>query len=666
MLNVNPSFFSRIVFFFRPLPPPPTIFNLESPRSLPQEPNFSSTLVRPLTQQERQGLEQQQKQNEERRAAREAEVRSLPDLLPYLKKTSTTELATIRRLSSLASLSYRMSRLTPKLVRRLSKLELVTTSRAVLLDAGTGLAKQTPGEIFDLGDGMSPLVAVQPAEGELQAHLAPTRGGLGAPLPEHEALQRLALVEPLALAAEATAKPNNGKVRAKRQRTALVYVYCCMLCFVVGHLVFSPCLFDGRLIRPPSSSLRPVALKLLLTPQGLLEVAATPFSTVAGAANSVRNATLNSLLGGINLGAGNSKKAAIVAASKPAPVEWFVADDLASDTRYIVIQGSESLESWITNLSFDPMEFEDPALGVKIHRGVYAAALGLYDTLLPLIVQHVDTSPFAKISFVGHSLGGALGTALMLMLKRRGVLPGSAIAPVYTFGGAAAFCDGGADPCPTACPVGAPYCGTRTLLAKLGLPEGIVRNVVMHRDVVPRAFTCDYSLVKDILKNMHVSFREHHSLITPCDYTGKVRLYNFVGRIVVLQPANEMKFVHAHEGFHPLLPEGEGIYTFRQPASDVSTNIETIRFTRGPADSDDGTAEGPTPPPSRKLRAWRDPGSVKAAIQEFMDYPHPLDTLRDSGAYGSLGSISRYHNPDSYTRGLSHLLRANRNALPSL
>ena len=33
-----------------------------------------------------------------------------------------------------------------------------------------------------------------------------------------------------------------------------------------------------------------------------------------------------------------------------------------------------------------------------------------------------------------------------------------------------------------------------------------------------------------------------------------------------------------------------------------------------------------------------------------MDNPHPLETLGDSGAYGPEGSISRYHNPDHYTR----------------
>ena len=40
-----------------------------------------------------------------------------------------------------------------------------------------------------------------------------------------------------------------------------------------------------------------------------------------------------------------------------------------------------------------------------------------------------------------------------------------------------------------------------------------------------------------------------------------------------------------------------------------------------------------------------------------MDNPHPLETLGDSGAYGPDGSISRYHNPDHYTRVRSSCLQ---------
>lgn len=51
------------------------------------------------------------------------------------------------------------------------------------------------------------------------------------------------------------------------------------------------------------------------------------------------------------------------------------------------------------NLTFDPVPFEDAALGVKVHRGVYQTALALLDRFQPLVEEHLATSPFAKISF---------------------------------------------------------------------------------------------------------------------------------------------------------------------------------------------------------------------------------------------------------------------------
>lgn len=50
------------------------------------------------------------------------------------------------------------------------------------------------------------------------------------------------------------------------------------------------------------------------------------------------------------------------------------------------------------------------------------------------------------------------------------------------------------------------------LLSKLGLGLGAVRNVVMHRDIVPRAFACDYTLVADLLARVSSSFRNHTCL----------------------------------------------------------------------------------------------------------------------------------------------------------
>lgn len=203
------------------------------------------------------------------------------------------------------------------------------------------------------------------------------------------------------------------------------------------------------------------------------------------------------------------------------PTEWYVADDPVSHTRYFVIQGSDSLDHWKVNLTFDPVVFEDPSLGVKVwskpdqdvlsmkalgmrlwsfaicaailvgasvpfhikhgficcglipvggfeqrvllkiisrlagntfsrhlctffaqvHRGVYDAAKRLYERFRPMLEEHLASSPFARVAFVGHSLGGSLGSLLMLMFLHRGVLPHSAVSPTYTFGAPAIFCE---------------------------------------------------------------------------------------------------------------------------------------------------------------------------------------------------------------------------------
>lgn len=52
--------------------------------------------------------------------------------------------------------------------------------------------------------------------------------------------------------------------------------------------------------------------------------------------------------------------------SPACPSEWFVCDDTATNTRYFVIQGSDTIDHWKLNLTFDPVSFEDPSLGVKV------------------------------------------------------------------------------------------------------------------------------------------------------------------------------------------------------------------------------------------------------------------------------------------------------------
>lgn len=120
-------------------------------------------------------------------------------------------------------------------------------------------------------------------------------------------------------------------------------------------------------------------------------------------------------------------------------------------------------------------------------------------------------------------------------------MPAANVATVRTFGAPAIFCEGA-----TGCPPAAGACqscslpcqhraehiaasstagsteehdqGAGSLLGRLGLsPESVV-NVVMTRDIVPRAFVCDYTLVADVLKSWLPSFKEHVGLASCRDH----------------------------------------------------------------------------------------------------------------------------------------------------
>jgi hypothetical protein len=73
------------------------------------------------------------------------------------------------------------------------------------------------------------------------------------------------------------------------------------------------------------------------------------------------------------------------------------------------MQGSDSVASWQTNLLFEPTRFEDPKLGVMVHRGIYEAAKAMYVDVLPHVLEHVQKhGSEARIRFTGHSLGGSI------------------------------------------------------------------------------------------------------------------------------------------------------------------------------------------------------------------------------------------------------------------
>ena len=336
------------------------------------------------------------------------------------------------------------------------------------------------------------------------------------------------------------------------------------------------------------------------------------------------------------------------------PCEWFVADEESSKTRVFVIQGSDSAASWRSNLAFDPVVFEDPQLNTKVHRGVYEAACALYDTLSPLIDDHLGAHRrgSARLAFTGHSLGGSLATLMLLMLSHRRPELASALEPVYTFGAPSIFADdccidgaqtraatrarraasaGGSDDGSLGC---------RGVLSMLGLPRNHVRNVMMHLDIVPRAFACDYSMVQAWLRRIGGGFREVRSL----QGDENVSLYLPTGITLVMQPKEDVSAQHA------MLPPGSGIYLLDDPQEPFWAAVGVPwglggngggSGTDGDAYEEEGEGTGAAP-------------DARAALSALLNSPHPLDILADVAAYGPQGTVSLYHNPFNYVRCLAN------------
>lgn len=331
-----------------------------------------------------------------------------------------------------------------------------------------------------------------------------------------------------------------------------------------------------------------------------------------------------------------------------APTEWFIADDDEKRVRYFVIQGSDSIDCWRANLTFDPVPFENPGLGVSIHRGVYEAAVALYDEILPFVQAHLAAHPLdsPKLAFTGHSLGGSLATVVGLMLVLRGDVPLSALKPIVTFGAAAIFCS---DDCCRYSQRGDACEPCSSILEKMRVPNDIIVNVMMHLDIVPRAFACDYSLVVDIFKRL-VAFKDHSCLMTG---TRRV-MYTPVGEMYVMQPST------ANAPQHPLLPEGLGIYRMRDPplweslTDKLMMKEGRLLTKKGEDDDEPSYVKSST---SLSGYSFRRAQSLSDALFGLLNTPHPLDILADPNAYGPKGNISLYHNPYNYTSALNDILK---------
>ncbi|KAM0994494.1 hypothetical protein TB2_009821 [Malus domestica] len=272
----------------------------------------------------------------------------------------------------------------------------------------------------------------------------------------------------------------------------------------------------------------------------------------------------------------------------PLPCEWFVCDDSSTSTRCFVIQGMNPLASRQAYLFFEPTKFEE--MNVHVHRGTYEAAQQMYQQFMPDILDHLHRNgELAKLQFTGHCLGGSIALLVHMMLLTRQLVKPSTLLPVVTFGSPFVFCG-----------------GHKLLDQKWLDANNHIHCVMMHRDVVPRAFSCNYpNHVATLLKRLNGSFQSLPCLIK------KNTLYSPIGKLFILQP--DERFSPPH----PLLPMGSAPYALDNTQSGFSSDI----------------------------------------FRAFLNSPHPLETLSDPTAYGSEGTILRDHDSDNYLKAINKILR---------
>mmetsp|Transcript_37569 Transcript_37569/g.111035 ORF Transcript_37569/g.111035 Transcript_37569/m.111035 type:complete len:778 (-) Transcript_37569:90-2423(-) len=640
--------------------------------------------------------------------AQEAHTRSPPvDISRFLHPVEVWEMKHVRRLCNLCALTYKLHLVTPEGLRRRHGLSLVASSWAAPAAASTPAASATAYDAAIDSDGMAANVQAEwdVCSDDRAPGAAPTLESApsctyptAAAIPAAVAASAAAGVEAEAKAGQQPAPGGGGETAAAHKAVAVKLAEAAKAAAAAAAAAATP--------------LTSAAGNLYA---GLSIGASKPDGSAGDAAQPAADHAVQTAA------AATAVTTAMAPAAALCPSEWFILDKDADHVRTFVVQGSDSIDHWRLNLTFDPVTFEDDSLGVTVHRGVYEAACQLYHTFLPHVQAHLSSSPFARVAFTGHSIGGSLATLLLLMYIRRGVLTPRAAATVYTFGAPSVFCETGGAACEEAwgcngdssgdggaagSTAGSGECGgacgecgglgQSRLLLQLGLPGHAVRNVMMSRDIVPRAFSCDYSPVSDLLADWGTNFRDHGCL----GRRNRKLLYFFVGRSIVIQPDREWQWFASSEGDHPLLPAGPGMYFVedfgsRQPesgnslvssssgssgSSSSSNSIDhngSIEHSSGsgrnrssgtggstasgksntsstgghPAASTDAQVDGQHP-----LLEPQAAVSAHEAVLALMDCPHPLETLLDRAAYMEKGSISRYHNPDNYCAAIGRAI----------
>jgi predicted lipase len=115
------------------------------------------------------------------------------------------------------------------------------------------------------------------------------------------------------------------------------------------------------------------------------------------AANLAREAYNETIAGAIKY---ENKRTSMVA---------FLERDQGNSEDWLVFRGTDSIKDWAYNFNFLPVRVQ----GSWIHCGFWLAHRSLWKKI------RKDLNPAKKLKIVGHSLGGAMAEASVLMLKKQ-------------------------------------------------------------------------------------------------------------------------------------------------------------------------------------------------------------------------------------------------------
>ncbi|KAJ3241110.1 hypothetical protein HDU81_001896 [Chytriomyces hyalinus] len=107
--------------------------------------------------------------------------------------------------------------------------------------------------------------------------------------------------------------------------------------------------------------------------------------------------------------------------------QGYIAVSPSLKTIVFAVDGSSTVEEWLNNLKIwkRDLSVRGCASGVEVHVGFWDVWTQLRPTMEPVLVKYLKAFPEYSVSFIGHSLGGAVTLLAAVDFVNRGVVPAS-------------------------------------------------------------------------------------------------------------------------------------------------------------------------------------------------------------------------------------------------